>query len=103
MNRLRFPALMLLVCAAALPLLADGTAGGKLTINGKTVQLKYGYAVQKEDPFDKKKTATQLLVTDQAIPPEAVSDEFKLMEVRDAQKVNGIMILVTDDKRVVSG
>jgi hypothetical protein len=102
MNRLRFPALVLLVCAAALPLLADGTAG-TLTINGKTVQLKYGYAVQKEDPFDKKKKATQLLVTDQAIPAEAVSDEFKLMEVRDAQKLNGIMILVTEGKRVVSG
>lgn len=98
-TRLRFPVLVLLLCATARPILADGT----LTINGKTVQLKYAYAVTKEDPFDKKKKATQLLVTDQAIPADAASDEFKLMEVRDKQKLNGVMVLITDDKRIVSG
>ncbi|HEV7921804.1 MAG TPA: hypothetical protein VGR02_13525 [Thermoanaerobaculia bacterium] len=103
MNGLRFPTLLLLVCALALPGFADGTASGSLTVNGKTVQLKYGYAVLKEDPFDKKKKATQLLVTDQAIPAEAAGDDFKLMEVRDKQKLNGVMVLITDDKRIVSG
>jgi hypothetical protein len=92
---------MLILCAAALPILAD--VNGRLTVNGKTVQLKYGYAAQREDPFDKKKKATQLLVTDQAIPADAASDDFKLMEVRDKQKLNGVMILITDDKRIVSG
>ncbi|HKO59138.1 MAG TPA: hypothetical protein VJ276_24945, partial [Thermoanaerobaculia bacterium] len=101
MTRLRFPVLMLILCAAALPALGD--AGGTLTINGKTVQLKYGYATQREDPFDRKKKATQILITDQAIPPEAASDEFKLMEVRDKQKLNGVMVLITEEKQVVSG
>jgi hypothetical protein len=94
---------MLLLCAIALPILADGTASGTLTVNGKTVQLKYVYAALKEDPFDKKKKATQLLVTDQAIPADAASDEFRLMEVRDKQKLNGVMVLITGDKRIVSG
>ena len=103
MHRLRFPILLLLVCAIALPSLADGTANGTLTVNGKTVQLKYAYAVLREDPFDKKKQATSLLITDQAVPADAAGDDFKLMEVRDKQKLNGVMVLITDDKRIVSG
>jgi hypothetical protein len=103
MSRRLIPVL-LLVCALAAPLLAaDGTAKGTLTVNGKTVQLKYAYAAQREDPFDKKKTAIQVLITDQQVPADAARDEFKLMEVRDKQHINGVSILVTDDQRIVSG
>jgi len=84
-------------------MLADGTARGTLTVNGKTVQLKYSYAALKQDPLEKKKQATSVLITDQAIPADAAGDEFKLMDVRDQQKINGVMILVTEDGQIVSG
>ncbi|MBV9495598.1 MAG: DUF4878 domain-containing protein [Acidobacteria bacterium] len=102
-TRLRFPVLTLALCALALPMLADGTARGTLTVNGKTVQLKYSYAALKQDPLEKKKQATSVLITDQAIPADAAGDEFKLMDVRDQQKINGVMILVTEDGQIVSG
>ena len=76
---------------------------GSITANGKTTALKYAYAMPKEDPFDKKKSATFLLVTDQAVPAAALADEFEFMSWRDKANLHGFAVLINDEKRVVSG
>jgi len=76
---------------------------GSITANGKTTALKYAYAMPKDDPFDKKKKATWVLVTDQEVPAAVLADEFELMSWRDKAKLHGFEVLITDDKRVVSG
>jgi hypothetical protein len=76
---------------------------GSITANGKTSSLKYAYAMPKEDPFDEKKTATFVLVTDQEVPRAALADEFEFMSWRDKANLKGFAVLINDEKRVVSG
>jgi hypothetical protein len=76
---------------------------GSITANGKTTALKYAYAMPKEDPFDKKKKATFVLVTDQPVPAAALADEFEFMTWYDKAKLHGFAVLINDEKRVVSG
>src|SRR5688572_16577823 len=76
---------------------------GSITANGKTSALKYAYAMPKEDPFDEKKTATFVLVTDQEVPRAALADEFEFMSWRDKANLKGFAVLINDEKRVVSG
>ncbi len=76
---------------------------GSITSNGKTTALKYAYAQAKPDPFDKKKKATYLVVSDQEIPPAALADEFEFMRWYDKANLKGFAVLINDEKRVVSG
>ena len=100
------PFLALLVGLAVTIAATAGDApkvSGSITANGKTSALKYGYAMPKEDPFDKKKTATFVLVTDQEVPAAALADEFEFMRWYDKAHLKGFAVLINDEKRVVSG
>ena len=44
-----------------------------------------------------------MLVTDQEVPVAALADEFEFMRWYDDAKLHGFRVLITDDKRVVSG
>ncbi len=79
-----------------------GAAKGTFTANGKTVNLKYAYATTKPNPFDKKKTDVFVVVTDKDIPPDAVFDEFKLMDLAD-HGTTGFTVQIDSDKSVDSG
>jgi hypothetical protein len=95
---------LLVSLAVTIAALADtGKVTGSITSNGKTTALKYAVAMPKEDPFDKKKKATYLLVTDQEVPAAALADEFEFMRWYDKANLHGFAVLITDDKRVVSG
>jgi hypothetical protein len=76
---------------------------GSITANGKTLALKYAYAQPKPDPFDKKKKATFLLVTDQEVPAKALFDEFEFMTYYEKANLSGFAVLINADQRVVSG
>lgn len=100
------PFLALLVGLAVTIAATAGDApkvSGSITANGKTSALKYAYAMPKEDPFDKKKSATFVLVTDQEVPAAALADEFEFMTWRDKANLKGFMVLINDEQRVVSG
>ena len=95
-----------LVVSLAVAAAAFGDAGkatGSITSNGKTTALKYAVAMPKEDPFDKKKKATFLLVTDQEVPAKALADEFEMMRWYEKANLHGFSVLINDEKRVVSG
>lgn len=96
--------LALLVLLVAATALADsGKVTGSITANGKTTALKYAVAVPKEDPFDKKKKATWVLVSDQEVPAAAIADEFEFMRWYDKANLHGFAVLINAEKSVVSG
>ncbi|MGH9419778.1 MAG: hypothetical protein ACRD3J_07390, partial [Thermoanaerobaculia bacterium] len=82
MHRFR-SSLALVLLAFSLPALGDNTISGSLTANGKTVALKHVYAQTRKDPFDKKKTVVQVIVTDKELSPAAASDDMELMQAQD--------------------
>jgi hypothetical protein len=94
---------LLVSLAVAIAALGDTKVNGSITANGKTTALKYAVATPKEDPFDKKKKATYLLVTDQEVPAAAVADDFEMMRWYDKANLHGFSVLINDEKRVVSG
>ena len=81
-----------LLAAALLPgaLMAAGTASGTLTVQGQAMPMKYAYAVQIPDWFDKAKQGTRLIVSDAPIPDAAVQDEMELMSLSRSNKFNAI-------------
>src|SRR2546421_7052482 len=76
---------------------------GSITANGKTTALKYAYAMPKEDPFDKKKKATFVVIADQEVPAKALADEFEFMRWYDKANLHGFAVLINGEKSVVSG
>jgi hypothetical protein len=95
--------LAIVLLAFSLPALAGGTVTGSLTANGKTFALKHAYAQMRKDPFDKKKTVVQVIVTDQEISPAAASDEMEFMQAQDKQNLSGFTASINDEKQIISG
>ena len=97
-SSLRFFFLMLIVPALA----ATASVTGSLTANGKTVALKHAYAQTRKDPFDKTKSVTEVIVTDQELSPAAASDEMELMQAQDKQQLSGFTATIDAGKQVIS-
>jgi hypothetical protein len=96
--------LAIALLAFSLPALAaDGTVTGSLTANGKTFALKHAYAQTRKDPFDKKKTVVEVIVTDQEISPAAASDDMEFMQAQDKQNLSGFTASINDEKQIISG
>src|SRR5687767_14743964 len=78
-TRLRLSMAGALVLQAGLATAADkvalGTAAGNLTIDGKAVKLTHAYAMSQPNPFNKEQMDTVVLLTDTALPPEAMRVE----------------------------
>src|SRR5713226_4564832 len=79
MHRFRSSLALVLLSFSLPALAADGKVDGSFTANGKTFALKHAYAQTRKDPFDKKKTAVLVIVTDQELSPAVVSDDMELM------------------------
>ena len=90
--------LMLIVPALA----ANASVTGSLTANGKTVALKHAYAQTRKDPFDKTKSVTQVIVTDQELSAAAASDDMELMQAQDKQQLSGFTATIDASKQVIS-
>lgn len=93
---------LVLLLLASLPLGA-ATVKGTLTVNGKTAKLTNAYAATKPNPFDKTRTDVVVLLTDRALPDDAIHDTFAIMEAVDELKFNGLSIEITDEKQIISG
>jgi hypothetical protein len=94
-----------MVAVAMLPgvlMAAGGTASGTLTVQGQTIQMKYAYAVQIPDFFDKAKMGTRLLVTDAPVPDAAVQEEMELMSLARTGKLNAIQFEIGSERSSVS-
>jgi hypothetical protein len=90
---------LLLVCSVA----AEASVDGSLTANGKTFPLKFAVAHPKKNPFDKKKTDTVIVFSDQELSAAAASDDIELMQAIDKMSLSGFMVEIDGDKSVISG
>lgn len=82
---------------------ADGTVTGKLTLNGKSYELKHVYAWKAADPFEKKKMNTCVLLSDIAVDADALNDMFARRELAEKGKLNGLMVQFDAEGSIVSG
>jgi hypothetical protein len=90
--------LLVLLGIAASASAAD-RASGTFTVNNKSVKLDHVYAVPRENPFDKKKTDTVVVLTDRALDPAVLRDDFGLVRIKD---LSAIEVQITGEKEVVS-
>ena len=65
-------------------------AQGKLTVNGKTTELRYAYARQRNDVFDPKVREVRVVLSDVPIDRFDMEDNFAVGQFGKEGKVHGI-------------
>ncbi len=81
---------------------AEGKAEGKLTVNGKTTDVKYAYASAGPGFFDKTKEDVTVIVSDVPLDAKALEDEFERMKMADAGKLHAFEITFGADATPIS-
>lgn len=100
----KFFALGLLVFAGTLALAsADGTASGKLTINGKPYSLAYAYAWTSPNPFDESKKDVMVMLSDVKLTPKQAMDDFEPAKLAQDKKLNAVKLEIDPEGQVISG
>src|SRR5690349_454278 len=87
------PNMNALLAVSLLPgalLALNPNASGTLQLQGQSVTVKYAYAVQFPDWFDKTKLGTRLVVSDSPIPATALSDEMALMGLAREGRIHAV-------------
>ncbi len=74
--------------------LADGTASGTLTVNGKTTKVAYAYARQVPGFFDANTKDTQVIVCDVPLEGQALTDDFTRIDLAKAGKLHAFEITI---------
>ncbi len=92
---------MVAISAAGNP--GEGTAKGKLKVDGKTTPLKYAYARLQTGFFDPKKDDTRVILSDVAIPEEALKDDFARHKMAAEGKLHGVEVVLNSEGQPVSG
>ena len=95
----------ILLLALAVPLQAageQGTATGKLTLGGKTTPLTHAYALARPDTFDKTKENVLIVLSDAAIPDDALWEDFPGLKLAAAGRLHAVEVELRFDKSVKS-
>ena len=74
--------------------LADGTASGTLTVNGKVTKVAYAYARSVPGFFDKNTQDTQVIVSDVPLDARALGDDFARNDLAEAGKLHAFEIII---------
>jgi hypothetical protein len=74
--------------------LADGTASGTLTVNGKSTPVAYATARQVPGFFDKSSMDTLVIVSDVALDAAALGDDFARSDLAQAGKLHVFEIVI---------
>ena len=88
---------------AAAPGAEDGTAKGTLIVAGKTTPLTYAYARAEKGFFDNTKEDILVILSDVAIPEEALSDPFGRHKMAADGKLHGIEVVLNSEREAISG
>jgi hypothetical protein len=80
---------------------APGKASGSFSIDGKTVELKYAYAMSQPNTFDEKKTDTAVLLTDQPVPEAELAAAKELGRVGTNKGRNSVLFEIDDTGRAM--
>jgi hypothetical protein len=81
----------------------DDRASGSIVIDGDTIALRHVLARKVPDFWDKDKIVTQVLVTAERVPEEALEDGFTLLEAVRTGRVTGVRVEYEADGRSVTG
>jgi hypothetical protein len=89
----------------ALPALSQtaGKADGSYTVGGKTTKLVYAYAMAKKGFFDETKEDVMVILSDVALQPSALADQFERMRMAAEGKLHALELTVNPEKQVTSG
>ncbi|MCU0616507.1 MAG: hypothetical protein MUD17_05375 [Gemmatimonadaceae bacterium] len=90
-----------LVVPASLAAQSD-RASGRLTIDGDTIVLRHVLARRVAPLFDKDKVVTQVLITAQPVPADALEDAWALIGAVREDKVTGLQLEYEQDGRSVT-
>lgn len=107
-RRVVFLPLVLLVlnCAAivaAQPASPQSTVSGTFTVNGKTVQLKYVYALIKPDEFHEEKDALYVVLSDAPIEESKLRGMMGLIDPARAGTLHAIEVKFDDEAQPTDG
>lgn len=80
----------------------SGNATGTLTVGSSRLVLSHAYAFPQKGYYDPAKEDYRIFVTDRPFPASALKDEFERNELLLERKIQGLEIVVTADRRVVS-
>ena len=100
--RVLFTGFLLAVAAVAPRAAAEGKADGKITVNGKSTEMKYAYAFAGPGFFDKTKEDVTVIVSDVPLDPKALEDEFERIHMADAGKLHAFEITLDADQKPIS-
>jgi hypothetical protein len=64
------------------------SAGGTITVNGKTTKIRYGYAHQVKGFFDPKKNDVEILLSDTPLSGTALTDSFARKDLADSGAIH---------------
>ena len=94
----------LLSCLLALPAAAgeQGTATGTLTLGSATTHLTHAYALVRPDTFDKTKENVLVVLSDSAIPDDALWEDFPGLKLASTGKLHAVQVELNADKSVKS-
>jgi len=81
---------------------ADGKAGGTLTVNGRSTEMKYAYASAGPGFFDKTKEDVTVIVSDVPLDGKALEDEFERIHMADAGRLHAFEITLDADGKPIS-
>lgn len=101
----RYASVLVLTLAAATAAraAAPGTASGTITVNGKSVALAHAAAANHKNPFDAKKTDVVLLLTNVAVDPAVMADDFGRMKLAGKGNFSGVEVEIDAEGQVISG
>ena len=81
---------------------ADGKAGGTLTVNGTSTEMRYAYASAGPGFFDKTKEDVTVILTDVPLDGKALEDEFERIHMADAGRLHALEITFDADQKPIS-
>jgi hypothetical protein len=81
----------------------DGTASGRLTVNGEVFTLTHAYAAAHPGFFDKSKEDIRVLLSDIELTEEAQNDVFELTHLARDGKAHIIEVTIDAEQRPISG
>src|ERR1700690_3504629 len=90
------------VAAVAPRAAAEGKADGKLTVNGKSTEMKYAYASAGPGFFDKTKEDVTVIVSDVPLDAKALEDQFERIHMADAGKLHAFEITIDAEGKPIS-
>jgi hypothetical protein len=83
------------------PALAAGTATGSVSIDGKSVPLRFAYAMAQPNKFDKAKTDTAILLTEKPLPESALASLNDLERAGSGEKRTSVLFVIEEDGKPI--